>query len=519
MSHRPREDDPLVGRTIDERYLVEARVSSGGMGAVYRARRVGLDRRLALKVLAAQGARVDVAVERFVREARVVAAIEHPHVVRSHDFGRLPDGRLYFVMDFVEGPSLERVIEAETPLGPERAVEFTRQIADALDAVHAVQVVHRDIKPSNVIVTGREPDRRLRVVDFGIALVTDVHERLTATGVICGTPMYVSPEQARGQSIDARADLYSLGCVLYEMLTGKAPFAHSRSVADLLLNHVTVTPEPPSARGAPASLDPIVMRLLGKDPDERFPSAKALLGALSDWKREHGVHHGALVDEDRISLADTMMAPGPRIPHPEPTERDLGDGPAIAAGDASPKTAGRRAGVAIAAAVGLAAAGAIAYATWPGSTEPARPIDPVAAHPAAPPARGAVPAVPPAPPAPALTVEVRSDPPGAEVVVDGAVIGNTPMALRRPPDDGERELELRLRDHRPTTLRIGPGTPASTTAVLVAATEAEPGASRPPASRRSPRPPASTPPAAMEVQAPPAEEHPSVQGVVDPWGG
>ena len=210
--------DPLIGRTIGGRYLVCELIGTGGMGTVYRGRHQLVGRDVALKFLAPRYARDAAARERFLREARAANRIDHEHIIDITDFGETSDNLVFLVMEYLEGETLSKVIE-RGPLAPDRALTIAHQLATALARAHELEVIHRDIKPDNIFVLQRRGADFVKLLDFGLAKVMGEH-RLTATGKVFGTPEYLAPEQARGETLTGQADQYALGCVLYEMLTG-----------------------------------------------------------------------------------------------------------------------------------------------------------------------------------------------------------------------------------------------------------------------------------------------------------
>jgi serine/threonine-protein kinase len=301
----PRDQGPLrhasellPGMVIRGKYEILDKIGSGGMASVYRARHQAFGEVCAIKVVAGKLAHDETFLKRFRNEAVVTRRLHHPHAVRVEDFDTTEDGRPFIVMEFVDGRNLRDVIRQEAPLHPRRAVEITRQVASALAAAHALGTVHRDIKPDNILLAVSADGRDFaKVLDFGIAKVreTVLGEEAytpTRTGMVVGTPQYVSPEQAmgkRGEEIDGRSDLYSLGVVLYEMLTGRLPFV-SDTAMGMILHHLQTAPTPPNVArpdlGIPAPLSDLLMIALQKEPGDRFPSAHDMAAALDIVENE-----------------------------------------------------------------------------------------------------------------------------------------------------------------------------------------------------------------------------------------
>ena len=273
----------LVGVEIDG-YTIEGVIGGGSFGTVYRARQTRLDRVVAIKVPTYEIASDPVMSKRFAREAKAAAAIHHPGVVSIYAVGTLPDGRPYLAMEYVAGEPLDHIL-AHGPLPAVRTLGIVRQIASALSETHAAGVVHRDLKPSNIMWRrDRNDDDLITIVDFGIAFAKPGNAdatRLTANNLI-GTPHYMSPEQAHGEVVDARADLYALGCLLYELLTGETPF--DGSGFEVLLAHLGKPAPRPSEKiaGLPESIDRLVLALMAKKPAERIESADLLIELIDE---------------------------------------------------------------------------------------------------------------------------------------------------------------------------------------------------------------------------------------------
>lgn len=269
------EPDPLIGTMIGERYRLESILGTGGMGTVYLAEHVLMEKKVALKVLHPTLAVVGSVMERFQHEAVALARIEHPNVVTATDFGKLPNGAYYLALQYVDGNDLAQLLAREGALAPERCAGIALQIARALGAAHAEGIVHRDLKPHNVMLThGAEGNEIAKVLDFGLAKLRSKSgdEPSINTGSVFGTPHYISPEQLSGSRVDGRSDLYSLGVMLYEMLSGKRPF-EGKDIRDILRRQVTEDPEPlPDT--VPVSLRALVNQLMQKAPQARPDSAE-----------------------------------------------------------------------------------------------------------------------------------------------------------------------------------------------------------------------------------------------------
>jgi serine/threonine-protein kinase len=275
-----------------DRYEVGPLLGAGGMAEVFEGRDRLLARRVAIKVLQVQFARDPSFLIRFKREAQAAASLSHPNIVGVYDTGS-EDGTHFIVMEYVEGRTLKDVIRAEGPLFPERAAEICGDVCSALVAAHARGLIHRDIKPGNVMLT---PEGKVKVMDFGIARAT-TSETITQTAAVVGTAQYISPEQAQGLTVDYRSDIYSLGCCLYEMLTGTVPFTGATPVA-IAYRHVREDPTPPRMLNAdvPAPLEAICLKAMAKLPDNRYQTAAEFQSDLERFRNGQPVLATPLMD-------------------------------------------------------------------------------------------------------------------------------------------------------------------------------------------------------------------------------
>jgi eukaryotic-like serine/threonine-protein kinase len=266
----------MIGELFDGRYRLERRIGSGGMADVYLARDASLGRQVAIKILSDRYAQDDGFVERFRREASSAAGLNHPNIVSVYDRGEA-EGTYYIAMEYLDGPTLKDEIVRRAPLPEAEAIAWATQALDALDFAHRRGVIHRDVKPHNMVLT---EDGRLKVTDFGIARAANT-QQMTEVGSIVGTAQYLSPEQARGQVVGPQSDLYSMGIVLYEMLSGELPFTGDGAV-DIAMKQVSDPPPPLRKRNRLVSpaMEQVVMRALAKDPALRYPSARAMADEL-----------------------------------------------------------------------------------------------------------------------------------------------------------------------------------------------------------------------------------------------
>jgi serine/threonine protein kinase len=275
-------DDRLIGRKLDEKYLLEAQLGTGGMGAVYRAQRLMIGDEVAVKVMHSRQVSDPRAIARFRREAQVVTRLQHSGVATVYDFGTTNDGFVYLAMELVAGENLRDLLDRQGKLSEQVALEIATQLCDVLSAAHQLQIVHRDIKPENIIVQQTSAGVHVKLLDFGIASLRDgAPQRLTDTGGVLGTPHYMSPEQCLGEPLDGRADVYSLGIVLYEMLCGVVPFDADVTTA-VIVHQVNQAPLPLRERNAELTpaIETVVLRALAKQPDARPQTAQAFAREL-----------------------------------------------------------------------------------------------------------------------------------------------------------------------------------------------------------------------------------------------
>ncbi len=295
-SYLPDVKDPLLGATIAGRYLIERKLGEGGMGAVYLAKHTILEKLVALKVLHGEFVRKPDLVERFMQEAKAASRIRHENVIDISDFGHTPEGHVFFAMELLEGHDLHdeiaRARVSGEPLPWSRTKHIFLQICGALSAAHARGIVHRDLKPENVYLVEflGDPDF-VKLLDFGIAKMTEVSNeeggrKLTKTGMLFGTPEYMSPEQARGEKVDQRVDIYAMGCLLFQLVSGRVPF-EADNFMGVLSMHLTepaprMAPEAFDRIGAPRALGDVIARALVKDRDARFQTIDQLAAAVRE---------------------------------------------------------------------------------------------------------------------------------------------------------------------------------------------------------------------------------------------
>jgi serine/threonine protein kinase len=295
--------DPFVGRTLDDKYSVEERLGAGGMGAVYRARHLQMDRPVAIKVLHQRFVEDEAARNRFQIEARAAVMLRHSNAVSVTDFGQTSEGCVYIVMELLEGRTLREILSRESPIETARAISIMLQTSAAVAAAHEAGIIHRDLKPSNILVTqSADQPAVVKVLDFGIAKVTadklDDDENATSmvqTNSVIGTPRYMSPEQYNGFELTPATDVYSLGVILYEMLTGMAPFTGATR-EQIAQKHANDLPHPPRGIVAaiPEDVERVVLLALEKRPEDRPANADEFRQELLDTAERLGLEHHAL---------------------------------------------------------------------------------------------------------------------------------------------------------------------------------------------------------------------------------
>ena len=336
-------DRELKPGTVVGEYQIESKIGEGGFGTVYRAVHPLIGKTAAVKLLARQFSSNPTMVSRFVQEARAVNQIRHRNIIDIFSFGTLPDGRQYYIMELLEGTSLDAYLRREKRLPLDEAMPILRGVARALDAAHAKGIIHRDLKPENIFLLSDEDGRvESKLLDFGLVkLLADTSNHKTKTGTPMGTPYYMSPEQCRGLDTDARTDVYSFGALVFEILTGEVPF-HGQTTLDILFQHMTVLAPSASARcsDVPAALDSPIAKMLAKEPDDRPSSVTEALDALA---RAGGLEvqsigpsrrprvgnrssSGPGLRESARGLANTIVADPSSLPAPRTTP-DLGSRP------------------------------------------------------------------------------------------------------------------------------------------------------------------------------------------------
>jgi serine/threonine protein kinase len=418
-------EDSLIGFALADKYRVLRQIGRGGMGIVYEAEHVVLGKRVAIKLMLEKYANDTEAVARFQREALAASRIGNPHIIDVSDIGTGPDGRSFVVMELLSGAPLSHIIAASGPMPTWRAIHIMRQVLRAVGAAHAKGIVHRDLKPDNIFLVNQDDHHDfVKLLDFGISKLIDpdmqvAATRLTTTGVVMGTPLYMAPEQAMGNDIDHRADIYACGVIMYEMLAGRPPF-DGATYAVLVSKLLTQEPPPLASvrAGLPGKLCDAVHRALQKEPQARFAAADQFAAALPAERTP-----------SMIELAGTLDS-GPRIATELPTiegHRGHRRWPWLA--------------VAAAGIVGVATAGVIVMLQQDapaaaGTTNPPPKIEPSVKP---------LEAARPPPQVTTGTLEIKSNPVGASVLIDNTPMGKTPIIVTLPK--GPHHLHVELAGH------------------------------------------------------------------------
>lgn len=436
-------EESLVGKVIAGKYKIVSKIGAGGMGVVYKAQQLGLDRSVAVKFLLREYANDDKVVRRFKVEALAASKLDHPNTIRIYDFGQTEDGDLFIAMEYLEGQSLDRAISREGPLSVRRVLHILRQAAASLGQAHSKGIVHRDLKPDNIflITVDKDPDF-VKVLDFGIAKLREADKRqgtLTQAGMIFGTPKYMAPEQCRSMNVDNRADIYALGVIAYEALTKVAPF-DGETPLSILIKHVQESPRPfaevrPDLE-IPEAVERLVMRCLEKAPENRYQSMDELQAEIARIEATLAGQY------DRVLLREK--------PRPLPTEVRA----ETVVADKARGGAFAKWGLWVAAALfGIGLGLGVWKSGWlsPDISEPV-------AEPPRPPATTVVQPAQEAPQVPQVkkvTINFRSEPAGAKVMAGGTVVGQTPFSKEFEASEEARLFTFVLEGFKPAEVSVG----------------------------------------------------------------
>jgi serine/threonine protein kinase len=462
--------DTFIGRTIANRFVVESKIGAGGMGAVYRARQLGMDRDVAIKVLLQEFTANPLIIKRFHMEALAVSKLQHPNTIRIFDFGQTEDSQLFIAMEFLRGHSLEHELRENKSVAVNRVLHVISQVCGSLGEAHDKSIVHRDLKPDNIFLcpVGKDKDYA-KVLDFGVAKLKSEDRKqgtLTEAGMVFGTPRYMSPEQCRSDSTDQRSDIYALGVIMYEMLTGRAPFEADNPLS-ILIMHVQDAVKPLDVVRPdlliPAALQRAVYRCLEKNPDKRYASAHELGDDLDAIARTLDTKFDAVVTRDDAEAlgidltredAFTLPRPAPGVVSEIHLQGQVTEQMDPEARDAFIRREIRRKRVkqalAVAAVVvALFTAGVLALLL----NLPSQPPGYQRLFGAPVVALGSLPEFRPD----AVRLVLTSDPPGAAVYDDEHPLGRTPLAISRLREDRAVPYTFRLDRHETHTLSVSLG--------------------------------------------------------------
>ena len=426
--------DPLIGTILDGRYKIEGLLGEGGMGVVYRAKHTALGKSLAVKVLRAEVSKDTEIVTRFRQEAQSATAIGNEHIIDISDFGALPDGSTYFVMEFLDGVSLSGALDEQRPLPVSRTIHIAKQLCDALGAAHERGIVHRDLKPDNIYLVHRSSDNDfVKVLDFGIAKVGGASSKLTRAGQVFGTPHYMSPEQCQGAEIDQRTDIYALGIIFYEMSAGRVPF-DADNLMGILTKHLYEQPTPirdlPTSVDVNPELESVILKALAKKVENRYQSMAEMRADLE--RIEAGTATSAAMEAHERSAVSGRSDGAARTA----MSVELGGEIPGAGKSKMPLIVGGIAALALLGGAAVMLGGAPKKNDAAAAATPAVLAAPVPA-----------PAVAPVPAPVVAKVKISSVPAGAEVYRNGALIGNTPFETVKPEGSEQASFELRLTNY------------------------------------------------------------------------
>ena len=462
--------DAMIGKVIAERYEVISRIGAGGMGAVYKAKQIGMDRNVGIKIMLREYTQDEKTIKRFQIEALAVSRLNHPNTVRIYDFGQMDTGDLYIAMEFLDGKPLDDVLKQVGSISVNMALHIIKQLASGLAEAHSKGIVHRDLKPDNIflVTVGNDP-YFVKILDFGVAKLKRTDnglETLTQAGAIFGTPKYMAPEQCRGREVDGRTDIYAIGVILYQLLVGQTPFGGDSPLA-IMLQHVQNEPKPPTLLkpelDIPEEVEEIVMKCLKKEPAERYQSAGEFLAAIASAEAVIGNRYAHVVYVDpsvREARKKASRSEAPTVFDTGYSEKDNVD--------VKPT---RKMFIALAVIVSLGISGiywayTVKYASK--SNEPKQSTNtlPVREKTVIKPV-----IVEKAPKE--VTVRLNTTPVGASIVIDGKKVGETPFKKKYKRSTGVMSVTLEKAGYIPKTIAVNLGesafinTPLQKRAVLI----------------------------------------------------